>query len=349
MTMLNTLLDTKAEWLDGNGPELAYVPFSQCRISRNLADFPFPSQCADEEKQAIHERLTTLFDSLNLYSTGTYWSIDDLSPLEVRLLVERRLISPNLAESEGARGVYVSHDQCLSISINDENHLTIRGIASGLNPNDIWDRVNLLDDTLAGVLDFAFDDRLGYLTTALSELGTAFKASTILHLPALNGDGSLHSLQRELEKKRHTLQPLYGPSSEALGDLFQLTNMSTLGQSEEETIFHLKHLTTNALEREKTSRTESQEAAPLQLEDRVDRAVGTAKSARLLAFGESLSVLSSLRMGVAQGLLNQYSLSLLSNVFMESQNAHIEMRCGRSCDELTLNAERADLFKARFE
>lgn len=346
--MVETLLDRHAEWLSGKGPEADLALCSQCRLSRNLADFPFPNQCAIEEKQAIHDRLTGIFDNFNMLATGSYWPLEDLNPYEARLLMERRLISPDLIEAEGARGVYVSDDQCLSISINDENHVTVRAIASGLNLRDIWDRVNLIDDTLSGVLDFAFDSRLGYLTTSIAEVGTALKATAILHLPALVGEGAIASLREELLEKRHVLEPLYGPTNEALGDLYQLVNQSTLGRSEEETLFHVKHLAAEILDREQEGRKENIRLAPLQLEDRVARAVGTAQRARLLAFGEALSVLSSLRLGVAQGLLSQYSLSLLNDVFMESQNAHVELRCAHDCDELALNTERADLFRERF-
>lgn len=346
--MVETLLDKPSQWLSGDGPDADLAVMCQCRLVRNLADYPFPAQCTDDEKHAIEERLVSVLDSLNLLATGTYWSLDSLDAREKRFLVERRLITSELLNGTGARGVYIADDQSLSISVNDENHVTVLALASGIQLQEVWVRVNLIDDTLAGVLDFAFNERLGYLTTSIADLGTGLKASILLHLPGLVMAGGMTRIEELIHEKRHALEELYPPKSEAPGDLFQLVNLCTLGRSEEETVFHVKHMATELITQEKEARTQILSQAPFQLEDRVGRALGLARGARLLAFTEALTVLSSLRLGVSNGLLDRFSLCCLNDVFMSSQNAHIEMRSGRDCDELTLSAERADLFRARF-
>lgn len=346
--MVETLMDKPAQWLAGDGPEADVAVYCQCRLVRNLADFPFCDHCTDDEKRMIEERLVGIFDSLNLLATGNYWSLKDLDSREARFLNERRLITPRLLEQEGARGVYIADDQSLSIVINDDNHITLLGLASGIQMQEVWARINLIDDTLAGALDFAFNDRLGYLTAALSDLGTGLKTSIALHLPGLAMSGGMSAAQDLVREKRHALLPLFGQKGEAEGDLYQLVNTSTLGPSEEEMIFHLKHLATEIISRERKARTRFITDAPLQLEDRVGRALGLARGARLLAFGEALTVLSSLRLGVSNHLLDQFSLQHVNDVFMGSQNAHIEMKRGHDCDELTLSSERADLFRGCF-
>ena len=219
--------------------------------------------------------------------------------------------------------------------------------------------MSLIDDTLAGALDYAFNERLGYLTTEIGHVGTGLCASVILHLPGLHLTNLISTAMSTAREKRHTLEPVIEPKGSvpsdvdrskgtALGDLYKLTNGSTLGRSEEETLFHLKHLATEMIKEERESRRQIMSEAPLQIEDRVGRALGLARGARLLAFHEANSVLSSLRLGVSGGLLEQFSLHQINDVLIGSQNAHIEMKRGQECDELTLSAERADLFRSRF-
>ena len=364
--MLETLLEREAQWLSGDGPEADVAVYSFCQLFRNLADFAFPGQCTEDEKRMIEERILGVLDSLNLLATGQYCSFSDLDPREQRFLVERRLVRPQLLQAKGARGVYIADDQSFSISLNDENHLTFAGLASGLQLQEVWSRMSLIDDTLAGSLDYAFNERLGYLTTEIGHVGTGLHASVILHLPGLHLTNLILHLTdlistatNTAREKRHTLETLIDPKANvpsdvresngaALGDLYKLTNGSTLGRSEEETLFHLKHLATELIREERESRKQIMSEAPLQIEDRVGRALGLARGARLLAFHEANSVLSSLRLGVSSGLLEPFSLHQINDVLISSQDAHIEMKRGHECDELTLSAERADLFRSRF-
>ncbi len=346
--MVETLRDKKAEWMSASGAEADIAVYTRCRLHRNLADFPFPGQCTLDERRAVEERVSGAIEALNFLSTGAYFPIADLSSLERRFLVERRLVAPAFVETESPAGVYVSDDQGLSVTINDENHITITCIASGLQLNDAWSRMSLLDDMLAGMLDFAFSERLGYLTSSVRDVGTGFRAGVLLHLPGLNVANLLGPVTEEVATKRHWLESFPETARQAQGELHLLSHISTLGRSEEETLFHLKHLATELIAKERETRDHLRKDAPLQLEDRVGRALGVARHARLLATAEGNSLLSSLRLGVSGGMLDQFSLQLINEVFIASQNAHIEMKSGRLCDELQLSAERADLFRARF-
>lgn len=343
-----SLLDRPASWLAGDGPDGELAINCRCRLVRNLADYAYPERCREDERRAVEERVVGVLESLNLMASGTYWSLSDLDPLEIQFLIERHLIEPGLASEKGTRGVYIADDQSLSLSINGANHLTLCGLASGLQFPEVWARINLIDDTLAGALDFAFEDRLGYLTSAVSEVGTALKASAILHLPALALRNEIGGAGEYARERRHSLTNLYPSKGEAPGDLYVVVNTSTLGRSEEETLFHVKHVVSDLIAQEKEARSQTLAAAPLHLEDRAGRALGLAQGARLLAFNEALAVLSSLRLGIASGLIEEVTLDTWNDVFIASHDAHIEMRSGHKCDELTLSAERADLFRTRF-
>jgi protein arginine kinase len=348
MTSVDTLLEKPADWMSASGPDADLAPFTRCRLARNLADFPFPSQCTLDEKRAIEERISGVIESMNLLATGGYFALGDSDLREKRFLVERGMAGRALLEAEGPCGVYIADDQGLSISVNEENHLTLTGIASGVQFHEVWSRLNLIDDMLAGALDYAFSPRLGYLTASLRDVGTGLRAGALFHLPGVSVAGLVPSITTEVASRRHTLEPFTDAAGTPLDDFYLLTNASTLGRSEEEALFHLKHVATHVITQEREARGRIRSAAPLQMEDRIGRALGIARHARLLATAEANSLLSSLRLGVSAGLLDQFSLPQINDVFIASQNAHLETKSGRGCDELQFSVERADLFRARF-
>lgn len=346
--MVETLLEKQAQWMLADGPDADIAITCECRLARNLADYPFPGQCSDREKETILDRVAGVLGSLGILSTGQFWSLDDLGGRDAKLLEERRLISRTLVDGTGSRGVYISEDQALSVSINDDDHLTIRGVGSGLNLQDVWARVNLVDDALAGVLDYAFSERLGFLTSSVHDVGTGLKAGFILNIPGLIMKKELDEARAMVMAKRHTIEGLFSSKGLAPGELFVLSSDGGLGRSEAEIVYHVKHLASEVIARERDARSTLASEAPLEIEDRVGRALGVARGARLVAFNEALALLSSLRLGVSSGLLDQITLHQVNDVFMACQSAHIRLKCGRDCDELTLSAERADLFRARF-
>jgi protein arginine kinase len=346
--MRATLTETTAPWLTQRNPDDDLVFATQCRLVRNLADFPFPGQCSPTESRSVKTRILEALDGLNLTADGEIVELDKLEELEKRVLLERGLIRPELLKANGSRAVYISQDEALSISINEEEHLVIAVRSTGLRPQESFNRASRIDDLLSGVLDFAYDERRGYLTAALDELGTGMKLSVWLHLTALHEAGLLAETRTRVEQKRHVMDDAFDPVAGNASDLYVISNAGALGRSEEEFIFHVKHLVGDIVEQERHQRTLLQKEMPLRVEDRVFRALGLARSARLLALNEGLQVLSSLRLGHAQGLLQQCSLQLLNEVYVASQSAHLETRHGRECDELTINADRAELFRARF-
>lgn len=363
--MVETLLDKPASWLAGDGPEASIAISCQCALIRNLSGYPLPSACTDDDRYMIEERVLQVLDSLNLLASGQYWSLPNLDPRESRFLVERQLIPMNFLDGTGPRGVYITDDQSLSIVVNGDDHLCIQALGSGVQLSEVWNRINLVDDTLGGLLDFAYTDKYGFLTSSIGNVGTGFRASVVLHLPALTLRGEIESWSDKVREGRNALRDLFEepsdvPAAESRAlersapirlngaNLYFLSNVATLGVSEEETLFHLRHFASDIIDDEKRSRDEFLRDAPRRLEDRIGRAIGIARHARLMEFDEGLAVLSALRLGVETGILTQYTASKLNEVLMNSQNAHIEMKLGRDSDDTTLTMERAELFNVSF-
>lgn len=345
--MLETLVDKPSVWISGEGPDAGIALLSQCQLSRNLADYPFPSQCAGEEKHAVEERVLNVLSLLGVMKTGQYCSLEELDALEAHFLKERGLIRPDLLEQTGSRGVFVSDDQSLSIVINGDDHIRLQGIAAGLQVQEVWESVNALDDRLMNAVDFAFSEELGFLTASVHCVGTGLKASVVLHLPGLTMQNEIPRMAQLAQENRHQFTGVYGSSTDALGDLYRIRNISTLGHSEDEIVFHLRHLAKDIVDEEVRARDSLRSDVSRRLEDRIGRGVGIARGARLLEFEEALNVVSALRLGVYFGDVPELTYRDLNELMIGCQNAHLEMKAGRHCDDLTLNMERADMFRAR--
>lgn len=346
--MVEVLLDKPGTWLSGSGPEADLALRTRGMLIRNLADLPFASDCSLEEKRTIEERVLGVLESAGLLASGQYLSLANLDEREGLLLLERRLISESLLNNTGPRGVYVSNDQSLSIMVNEEDHLRVQVHASGLQPQEVFNRLNLLDNRLDIFLDYAFDERLGYLTDDLTAIGTGLQIDVVLHLPALYLRNRVMAVEQQVRDQHHSLEAVQGALPEARGDLYVLQNQRTLGRSEEEIAFHVKHLAAQIIEEERSARQTILAENPRALEDRVGRALGIARGARLLDYDEAVTLLSALRLGRALDLANGFSLADLNGLLIESQRAHIETKKGQDLDDLALSMERADLFRARF-
>ena len=372
--LLETLQEKAPSWLSDDAPEATNTIVSQCSVARNLSDFPFPERCTSEEKRAILDRVVTVLDNLNLFASGQFYSFADLDEQSIQFLAERRLVTYDLVKGTGYRGVYVSGDQTLSIMVNGSDHICMRVLLPGLQVQDAWAKLNLMDDTLSSVLDFAYNDRLGYLTSGLGTLGTGLQASVMLHLPCLACSGKIATHVAESKERRMSLGglitgvPVEGDTaagvntagalysdmsggmrcfaSETQGDLYLLSNLHTLGVSEEELIFYVTDTASKILKDESESRENLLRESPRAVSDRVGRAQGTASGVHVLDFEEGLGLLSSLRLGVAAGLAPTLSIELLNSLLIRSQSAHIEM--AESGHGLELSMQRADIFREQF-
>lgn len=381
---LASLLRPLPQWLSGPAPEQDSVLLTQLTLVRNLADFSFVERCGADERQGIEERVLSALESLNLLATGEYFRLREIDSMTARVLAERRLLSVELLNAKGPSGLYVSQDQGASIMVNGAAHLCLRVVMPGLQLQEAWMRLSALDDALASVLDYAWNETLGFLTGDIRLLGTGLKAGLLMHLPgtawanqmalakqsAANNRLLLEGLRpgplSEMRAARRTQnegvsveqvrdQALFtnvdgaitGQTSAAVGDLYHLVNQGTLGESEDEILFHLRHTAQALLTRESDAREELRTGAALATEDRVGRAHGVACGARLLGFGESLALLSSLRYGASAGLL-KLPVQDMTDILLRAQAGHLQMARGQALDALNLTIERAELFRGRF-
>ncbi|MAG94589.1 MAG: ATP--guanido phosphotransferase, partial [Planctomycetaceae bacterium] len=233
---LDALTHTSGEWLRGTGPDSDIVVSSRIRLARNLAQYPFVSRADDAIRDEIETLLKEKISRIQLGTHINYVSVNALESLDRQFLVERQLISREHAESHGSRGVGISPEENVALMINEEDHLRIQVLGSGLALEECWEEINRIDDALETEVTYAFSERLGYLTACPTNVGTGIRVSVMLHLPALVLTKEIQKVFQALQKISLAVRGLYGEGSQAMGDFYQISNQVTLGKSEEQLI-----------------------------------------------------------------------------------------------------------------
>lgn len=346
--MLETLRDKALPWLGGKGPGSESALFTQGTLRRNLADLPFPGLASESERRVVADRVVQAVEQSGLFAGGQYYSLETIDTREARFLEERRLISRELLYGYGPRGVFVSDDQGVSLMINERDHVVVTCHLPGQQCMEVWNRVDQIDTLLSGPLDFAYEDRHGFLASRLEDLGTGLSIRVVMHLPGLGAAQRLLAIDQRFREEHHCIEGLFGRLEDAPGDLFTVGNLATMGRSEEEVVYHVRTRATDLAAQERESRDLMLNEGAHGVADRVGRALGVARGAHLLTFEEGLSLISSLRLGTLTSYLEGFTLGQIGDVMMTSQAAHLELRLGRACDDLTLRLERAGLFRERF-
>ncbi|MCS7167346.1 MAG: protein arginine kinase [Gemmatales bacterium] len=344
---LDDLLHSTGEWLRGEGPESDVVVSTRVRLARNLADFPFPNrasalQCGEIES-LLRERLQQLSETWQL----TYWPLHRLSDLDRQFLVERQLISREHAHANGQRGVAIREGETISVMINEEDHLRMQAIRSGLQLDEAWREINRLDDELSERVCYAFSEEYGYLTACPTNVGTGMRASVLLHLPALTLTKQMEKLLRALQKMNLAVRGLYGEGTRASGDLYQISNQVTLGRSEEEILRSIRECVSDIVAWERNVRELLLREMRSGLLDRVHRSLGTLRSARMMSADETLELLSSVRLGVILGLLDDLTVPRVNALLLQTRPAHLQKIHGESLDSEEQDAVRARYLRAQ--
>jgi protein arginine kinase len=338
---LSELARSNGEWLRGAGPESDIVISSRIRLARNLADFPFISRATPADRaeleRTLRDRLLKLAPKVSL----TYVDVSKLSGVDRQFLVERQLISRELAEAEGARGVAIDPQEQVSVMVNEEDHLRIQVIHSGLDLEPAWEHINRVDDLLEEHVTYAFHERLGYLTACPTNVGTGMRVSVMLHLPALVLTRQIDKVFRSLQKISLAVRGLYGEGTQAMGDFYQISNQVTLGRSETELLKQVRDVVPIIIEYERKARELLIRESRENLHDRVSRDYGTLCSARTISSEETMQLLSSVRMGVNLGLIRDLEIPTLNMLFIHTQPAHLQKLTGTQLDSLHRNIERA--------
>jgi protein arginine kinase len=345
---LSDLTNQAGEWLRGSGPMSEIVISSRIRLARNVAGFPFLSKSTRNQRQNLEHKLRDSILGSQAAPNMLYVDLEGAPEVDRQLLVERHLISKPHAAAEGARGVAVGENETVSIMVNEEDHLRIQVLRSGLQLEETWQQINQIDDALEAKLDFAFHPRFGYLTACPTNVGTGIRVSVMLHLPALKLTGEIEKVFRAAKDLRLAVRGLYGEGTEATGDFYQISNQTTLGKSEEEIISDFKHVVIpKIIDYEHQARRLLLNDRTVALDDKVQRALGILRTARLIATEETLFLLSHVRLGINLGRIKDIDIRALNELFLMTQPAHLQKMQGRKLEGDVRRAARADYMRSR--
>ncbi|MCH7689374.1 MAG: protein arginine kinase [Planctomycetes bacterium] len=320
---------------------------SRIRLARNLAQYPFPNRADDAVRAEVESLLQKQIGELQIGKKLNYLDVSDLESLDRQFLVERQLISREHAENLSSRGVGFSGEENVSLMINEEDHLRIQVLRSGFALDECWQEIDRIDDSIEEHVTYAFSEELGYLTACPTNVGTGIRVSVMLHLPALVITKEIQKVFGALQKISLAVRGLYGEGSQAMGDFYQISNQVTLGKSEERIITELKDVVPNIIDYERRVRTALIEKNRQSLHDQISRAYGILKNAHTISSEETMHLLSSVRMGINLGLIDDLEIPTVNELFIHTQPAHLQKLRKEHLESAERNVARASYLRLR--
>jgi len=346
---IDDFINKDSEWLKGEGPNSEIVMSSRMRLARNIDKIPF-SHWANEKQQA--EILAIVMDAakqLPLLKGALFLKIKDLSEIDRFFLVERHLMSPEHAKEIDHKGLIVDPKEVVSVMINEEDHLRIQVLQSGLNLMEAWRIIDQIDTELSKRLPFAYSPKWGYLTACPTNTGTGLRGSVMLHLPALTFTGQISKILQATSKLGLNVRGLYGEGTEASGNLFQVSNQVSLGRTEEDLVNSIDKIIHQIIAREEATRKNILTKNRDVLADRVWRAFGTLKSAHIITSNETTALLSAIRLGVDLGIVKNLDRKMVNELLILTQPAHLQKLEGKPLTSNERDVKRAELLREKLK
>lgn len=351
MSVSDLLHQNFVAWMDGEkGPGSDIVISSRVRLARNLSIIPFPHLLNEESGVKVIENIKKAWKKSGHHELAgmDLVTFNELPLLDRKILMEKHLISPEHSESNARfKGVMVNNDGSLAIMINEEDHLRLQCFLPGLQLIQCYAKVQEIDDELEKYVDFAFDERRGYLTSCPTNVGTGMRASVMLHLPALALSGQLGKIFQNVSQLGMTVRGLYGENTDVVGNFYQLSNQVTLGQTEEDIINNLTGIAGQIIEQERLTREKLLREMPYQIEDRVGRAYGILTNARIITSNEAMMHLSDVRLGVDLGIIKNLKPFVLNELIVALRPAHLQKKAGKEMEAFERDVKRAEVIKEK--
>jgi protein arginine kinase len=341
MSDIHKFLCSPAESTRRHGPHDRIVMSSRVRLARNIRDAAFPGWAKKPERVKVLEIIQPAVSALPDMEDAFYGAMDNLTALDKQILVERHLISREHAAKNVGSGLVVNRTETFSVMINEEDHLRMQALRPGLQLRQAWTAIDAFDSELEKKINYAFDNELGYLTACPTNLGTGIRVSAMLHLPGLVLGEQINPIIQSVNKLGLAVRGLYGEGTEALGNVFQVSNQMTLGESENMIVERLEKVLSQIIEHEENARQTLLEKKPKVVFNHIGRAYGILANAHSISSKETMNLLSLMRLGVDLGLFPGADRALVDELFLTTQPAHLQKQLSDK-----LSAEERDLLRA---
>ncbi|MCJ7843357.1 protein arginine kinase [Lederbergia sp. NSJ-179] len=351
MSLERFLNKAVSSWMSAEGPEADIILSSRIRLARNLQNYKFPTLFENEEAREIANKLKTIVQSgyFQTYGEVEFLPIDHLKQLEKRVLVEKHLISPRLAGDSPHGAVILADKEDMSIMVNEEDHIRIQCLFPGLQIKEALEKANMIDDLIEDTFDYAFDESLGYLTSCPTNVGTGLRASVMVHLPALVLTRQMMRVIPAINQLGLVVRGIYGEGTEALGNIFQISNQTTLGKSEEDIVEELISVVHQIIAQERSAREALVKTSNIQLEDRVFRSYGILANSRIIETKEAAERLSDVRLGIDLGYIKHLSRNILNELMILTQPGFLQQYAGGPLRPAERDMKRAAFIRERLK
>ncbi|MCJ8009758.1 protein arginine kinase [Lederbergia wuyishanensis] len=351
MNLERFLNKAASSWMSAEGPDSDIILSSRIRLARNFRNYKFPTLFSNEEAREIINQLKGLLSNglFQSYGVMELLEVEDLKSLQKRVFVEKHLISPRLAENASHGAVILSENEDISIMVNEEDHIRIQCLFPGLQINEALKRANEIDDLLEGKVDYAFDEDFGYLTSCPTNVGTGLRASVMVHLPALILTRQMNRIIPAINQLGLVVRGIYGEGSEALGNIFQISNQITLGKSEEDIVGDLTSVVQQIIAQERSAREALVKTSNIQLEDRVFRSYGILANSRIIETKEAAECLSDVRLGIDTGYIKHLSRNILNELMILTQPGFLQQFAGGPLRPAERDIKRATIIRERLK
>ncbi|CAM4217229.1 protein arginine kinase [Lederbergia lenta] len=351
MSLEKFLNKAVSSWMCAEGPDSDIILSSRIRLARNLRNYKFPTLFSNDDAREIIGNIQGYLQQgvFKEYGPMELLLVDDLKSLQKRVLVEKHLISPRLTEHESHGAVILSDNEDISIMINEEDHIRIQCLYPGLQIKEALEKANAIDDMLEAKVDFAFDEDLGYLTSCPTNVGTGLRASVMLHLPALILTRQMNRIIPAINQLGLVVRGIYGEGSEALGNIFQISNQITLGKSEADIVGDLTSVVQQIIAQERSAREALVKTSNIQLEDKVFRSLGILANSRIIETKEATECLSDVRLGIDTGFIKHLSKNILNELMILTQPGFLQQYAGGPLRPAERDIKRAAFIRERLK
>ena len=329
--IVDDLVKLPGSWLSA-GKDSGIVVSSRVRLARNLQGTAFPGWAGEEECARLCHVLRQAFRKVPVLEDALFLDAAALSPVEKEVLKERHLISHEFAERGAGSGLVVTGDERIAIMINEEDHLRLQAISPGMNLRAVYEEISAVDSDLGQHVEYAFSPVLGYLTACPSNVGTGLRASLMIHMPGLRLMGEIEPVTKALTRMGFAVRGLQGEGSDAHGNMFQVSNQSTLGESEEAIMDRLIRVVEDLIRQEQNARVRLLENRRPFVADQVGRAFGILTHAGLMPSMEAVDLLSTLKLGVALDLIRNLTAAGINEIILLTQPGHMQKIAGKNLE-----------------
>ncbi|MGL4731792.1 MAG: protein arginine kinase [Clostridium sp.] len=320
-------------WIYDEDVNYDVVLSSRIRLARNLKGYQFPNKIKKEDADQVIDKIEqALYCDENIKKNFNTIRFTDLSDLERQMLFQKHLVSNRLLKNKDISAVMVDKEECISIMINEEDHLRLQGISSGLKLRELYESINDIDDKIENKEEFVYDTSLGYLTACPTNIGTGLRASIMLHLPCLCITKEIENVFNAVTKVGMTIRGLYGEGSKGYGNIFQISNQITLGPTEEEIINGLNAMVYQIISKEKETRKKLFKRYEYHMKDRIMRALGILSNAVIIDYKESMELISMIRLGIEMDIIDNITKVELNKLLIDITLPALTLRFK---DELT--------------